>query len=194
MNIQEKISWCIKQHQQTSHYYDNYLPYEFHLRMVVRVFEEFKHLLPINLYTTSEEVHRGIWETEDITHKIIELSGWGHDLIEDARVSYNDCRNALGTDVADIIYAVTNEKGKTRQERANDKYYHGIIETPGAVFTKICDRIANVRYGKLTKSRRMLETYQKENNHFCSVLSQNEPTLKPMFDCLTILFQDNYRI
>jgi len=55
---------------------------------------------------------------------------WGHDLIEDCRVSYNDVKDALGQEAADIIYAVTNEKGKNRKERANDKYYEGIRNTP----------------------------------------------------------------
>lgn len=64
---------------------------------------------------------------------------------------------------------MSNEKGKTRAERANDKYYEGIRNTPGAVFVKLCDRIANVQYSKMTKSR-MFEMYKKENLHFTKSL------------------------
>ena len=46
------------------------------------------------------------------------LATWGHDLIEDTRVSYNDVMNHLGQEASDIVFAVTNDKGKNRQERA----------------------------------------------------------------------------
>lgn len=147
----EQVQWCIDQHKNTNHFYDTYLPYEFHLRMVVNVAEDFIHL-PENRWSD------------------LKLACWGHDLIEDTRVSYNDCRKVLGEYVADIIYAVTNEKGKIRSERANGKYYQGIIDTPGAVFVKLCDRIANVQYSKMTKSR-MFETYKKENAEFVSKIN-----------------------
>lgn len=52
-------------------------------------------------------------------------------------------------DVADIVYAVTNEKGKNRSERANEKYYQGIRENKLAVIVKICDRLANALYSKI---------------------------------------------
>ena len=58
---------------------------------------------------------------------------WVHDVIEDCRETYNDVKNVLGERVADIAYALTNEKGKTRKERANDKYYEGIRNTPFAL-------------------------------------------------------------
>ena len=32
-----KIDWILKQHKDTNHMYDTYLPYEFHLRMVKNV-------------------------------------------------------------------------------------------------------------------------------------------------------------
>ncbi len=196
MNTIEKIKWCIAQHEKTNHYYDTYLPYEFHLRMANQVAKEFIYLIP-NLFTDSDEIHRGIWKEYDRTETIIELACFGHDLIEDTRTSYNECVNMLRvgnylrTEVADIIYAVTNEKGKNRSERANSKYYEGIKKVNGAVFVKLCDRIANVRYSKMTKSS-MYEKYKLENPNFINSLGYNdvECTLKPMFDCLVKLFED----
>jgi (p)ppGpp synthase/HD superfamily hydrolase len=115
---------------------------------------------------------------------------WGHDLIEDTRVSYNDVKDQLGQEAADIIYAVSNEKGKNRKERANAKYYEGIWNTPGAVFVKLCDRIANVQYSKMTKSR-MFEMYKKENDHFVHALGYTPAhELVTMFDYLEKLFND----
>jgi (p)ppGpp synthase/HD superfamily hydrolase len=117
---------------------------------------------------------------------VIYLACWGHDLIEDTRVSYNDVSHRLDHagyfDVADIIYAVTNEKGKNRKERANEKYYEGIRSTPGAVFVKLCDRIANVQYSKMTKSR-MFEMYGKEQHEFQRLSGRytDNQSLEPMF-------------
>jgi len=168
------VDWCIEQHRKTNHYYDRYLPYEFHLRMVNNVYEDFQHLL-------DEELN-------DYCGKAV----WAHDTIEDTRVSYNDVKNQLGDEVADIVYAVTNDKGKNRKERAGDKYYEGIRNTPGAVFVKLCDRIANVQYGKMTKSR-MFEMYKKENPEFIRQLGVGQGTsikYGDMFIYLNNLFND----
>lgn len=169
MTFQEKIEWCIDQHRNTNHFYDKYLPYEFHLRMVVQVGKDFTPL----------------GESESVDFIDVNLACWGHDLIEDTRTSYNDCKQVLGTIVADIIFAVTNEKGKTRKQRANAVYYKGILETPGALFVKLCDRIANVQYSKITKSK-MFEMYKSENLEFETTLFQIK--YSPMFEYLRELF------
>ena len=99
-------------------------------------------------------------------------------------------KDHLGQEAADIIYAVTNEKGKSRKERANGKYYEGIRNTPGAVFVKLCDRIANVQYSKMTKSR-MFEMYKKENDNFMTQLGWAEiHEYAEMFNYLVDLFKD----
>ena len=102
MKKQQIIDWIISRHRDTNHFYDTYLPYAFHLRMVVQVYNDFIELLP-----------------SSFPHDLIELACWGHDLIEDTRTSYNDCADNVHRFSADIIYAVSNEKGKNRSERAN---------------------------------------------------------------------------
>ena len=165
-----QIDYCIQQHKATNHMYDTYLPYEFHLRMVATAAKDFIHLVPKHLQESCE------------------LAAYGHDLIEDTRTSYNDVKEILGEQAADIVYAVTNEKGKNRKERANNKYYQGIRETPGAVFVKLADRIANVQYSKMTQSR-MFEMYKKENEHFVnSIGGHPQHELHPMLDYLINLF------
>lgn len=194
MKTFNKIQWCIDQHRNTNHFYDTYLPYEFHLRMVNQVAQDFKHLLDDKLdYFTGKEFP-AIHGVEPVTLKeACLLATWGHDLIEDTRVSYNDVKIHLGQEAADIVYAVSNEKGKNRQERANDKYYEGIRNTKGAVFVKLCDRIANVQYSKMTKSR-MFEMYKKENEEFVKKLgwdgAKNEHPYESMFLYLVNLFRD----
>lgn len=192
-----KSQWCIDQHRNTNHQYDVYLPYEFHLRMVNQVAQDFKHLLDDTIDLISGETYSGPLTNQVTLRNACLVASWGHDLIEDCRVSYNDIKNRLGQEVADIIYAVSNEKGKTRSERANKKYYEGIRNTNGATFVKLCDRIANVQYSKMTKSR-MYEMYKKENNHFMEELGYDVNdmyilNLHPeadMFQYLINLFND----
>lgn len=157
MKTEDKIKWCIDQHENTNHKYDDYLNYEFHLRMVAQAAKDFINLIPDSN------------DGENSFRDSVAMAAYGHDLIEDTRVSYNDVKEVLGLQAADIIYAVSNEKGKNRKERANDKYYEGIRNTPGAVFVKLADRIANVQYSKMTKSR-MFGMYEKENGHFLTSL------------------------
>ena len=49
------------------------------------------------------------------------------------------------------------------------KYYEGIRNTAGAIFVKLCDRLANVKYSKDTNSR-MLEVYKSEYSEFINAL------------------------
>ena len=184
-------NWCIQRHEATNHYYDKYLPYSFHLRMADQVRKDFEYLLDntVDLITGKTEAQL---DREKLTYVTLREAAsravWGHDTIEDTRTSYNEVKEALGQEAADIIYAVTNEKGRNRAERANAAYYKGIRETPGAIFVKLCDRIANVQYGKLTKSS-MFEKYGKENLNFLVELGYStDHQLKPMFDYLISLF------
>lgn len=188
MKQPEKIQWCIDQHKNTNHFYDTYLPYEMHLRMVHQAAVNFQDLLDdVHDYYTGRKLitEKG----QDVTFTLRNaclLACWGHDLIEDTRVSYNDVKEHLGQEVADIVYAVTNEKGKNRKERANDKYYEGIRNTPGAVFVKLCDRIANVQYSKMTGSR-MFEMYKKENDEFIVQLGWDDTNTHPYFKMFSYL-------
>lgn len=169
--MKEKIEWIIKQHKDTNHMYSDYLPYEYHLRMVVKCCEKFMDLVEISA-------------KDDVL-----LACWAHDTIEDTRVTYNDIRNVLGYEVAELVYALTNEKGKNRKERANDKYYKGIRDVSYGVFIKMCDRIANVEYSKMSGSR-MFELYRKENDEFIKNLGVNEYHLcYPMKQYLDKIFE-----
>ncbi len=138
--------YAIGCHNSTNHNYHD-KPYSYHLKMVSSIALEFIHLIP-------EQERANV------------LSAcWCHDVIEDCRQTYNDVKDATNERIADIAYALTNEKGRTREERANDKYYTGIMFTPCAVFVKICDRIANFQYSRDSGSK-MYEKYMKEAPHF----------------------------
>lgn len=150
METLEKIKkFALKSHKDTKHYYDEFLPYEFHLRMVNKAIKDFLHII-------SEE-----WRD------IVIAAGWLHDCVEDARKSYNDIVKATGSkEVAEIVRAVTSDlRGRNREEKFSPQVYEDIRNTPYATFVKLCDRIANVQYSKMTGSS-MFDKYKKEHVKF----------------------------
>jgi len=152
-----------KAHKDTNHTYDG-KPYdEAHLQAVVNVFHRFKYLIP------------------EADQDMVEGGCWTHDTIEDARKTFNDVMKACGPEIAEIAYALTNEKGRNRKERANSKYYRGIRDTRYATFVKFCDRIANIEHG-LSAGGHMVDGYRKEHEHFMDELytPEYDPMVKHM--------------
>ena len=154
-----------KLHDSVNQKYDEHLPYGYHLNMVADAVMRWG-----NSVVTDES---------DILPLI--FGAYFHDGIEDARLSYNDVvREASGfmnpdqaLTAAEIVYALTNEKGRTRSERASDRYYEGIRSTPFAPFVKLCDRYANTLYSHsdlLSNHQRMLRIYSGEWQHFIEMI------------------------
>jgi len=141
--MDDKIKWIIQKHIDINQKYDE-LPYIVHLQGVVKIAKKYLYLIPKEY------------------HDIIIKACWGHDLIEDPTVNYNGVKQVLGVKIADIIYRVSNEKGKNRSERSNNKYYEGIKECDYAIFVKICDRISNMIYSKTYGNYNMFKMYKKE--------------------------------
>lgn len=148
-------------HASVNQTYGGIHPYGFHLDMVVKAIRDFGHL---------------VCASEDDVLPMI-FGGYFHDSIEDARLSYNDvlkiAREMMKEEQAysatEIVYALTNDKGRTRAERAGEKYYRGIRETPYAPFVKLCDRYANISYtcsADSGRSDRMRLVYKEEMPHF----------------------------
>ena len=158
--------YAARAHRLINQQYDG-KPYMFHVDMAADVARQFRHLIP------DEK-----WETT--------LAGiYLHDTTEDAHhVTYNNVKEEFGEEVADIAHALANEKGKTRDERANDKYYREMRAVPYAVFGKLCDRIANIQHGVNTGGS-MLKRYRKEHAKF--VAHTYDPQYQEMFDHLNVL-------
>jgi (p)ppGpp synthase/HD superfamily hydrolase len=153
--LEEKAKWfSYYHHGVTLHMYDGVTYHEGHLTRVAGIAQRF-----IN------------WIPEEVRDTVL-AACWLHDVIEDARVTYNDVKQLFGEDVAELVYAVTNEKGRVRKDRANHKYYHGILNTPYATFVKLCDRIANIEAGK-EKGNSMIDAYRKEHAHFVQQLDDH---------------------
>ena len=151
MVVYEAMLYANKCHDSSNHLYDG-KPYNLHLRMVARNAIKYVELIP----------------NADFNNVL--GACWTHDVIEDCRQTYNDVLKATNETIAEITYALTNEKGKNRSQRANQAYYQGIINTPYAAFVKLCDRLANVQYSVETNSL-MIEVYRREQRNFDSSLT-----------------------
>lgn len=87
-----------------------------------------------------------------------------HDILEDSDLSYGDIKKDFGQEVAEIVYAVTDELGRNRLERKR-KTYPKIQSNIRAQIVKICDRIVNVRESKRL-GKGMYNMYKKEQKGF----------------------------
>ena len=102
-------------HQSVNEVYGDDLPYGFHLDMVAEGVINYGHLV-----CACEE---------DVVPLF--FGAYYHDSIEDARLSYNDVMRVASKWMTqeqahmatEIVYALTNDKGRTRAERAGEKYY-----------------------------------------------------------------------
>lgn len=176
----EKVAFQI--HDDVNQKYDHVLPYGFHLKMVASFVSRYGYLVA---------------ESEaDIL--ILYAGAYLHDTIEDARMTYNDIvkfiddfrvgslvlpeeiKRKLEEQVPEIVYALTNEKGRNRKERANETYYKGIRDTRFASFIKMCDRLANIQYTMMfVFANRMLEVYRREYPEFIRSISEGSVTPIP---------------
>ena len=152
-------------HQSVNQTYGDSLPYGFHLDMVVDLIRRYGHLVCAG--------------EEDVLPLF--FGGFYHDSIEDARLTYNDVKKVARQWMTDeqalmaveIVYALTNDKGRNRAERAGEKYYKGIRETPYAPFVKLCDRLANTTFSCSDDegNPRMREVYKQEMPHFLRAIN-----------------------
>ena len=153
-------------HDSVNQKYGDNLPYSYHLDMVVQAVTDYGHLVCA--------------QEQDVLPLF--FGAYYHDSIEDARLTYNDvlhtARQFMTEEqslmATEIVYALTNDKGRTRGERAGEKYYQGIRETPYAPFVKLCDRLANITFscgGDDPGNRHMRDVYKQEVPHFLSAIN-----------------------
>lgn len=148
-------------HAHVNQTYDKVHPYGFHLDMVADSVYKYGHLVCA--------------EENDVLPLF--FGAYYHDSMEDARLTYNNVKDTAwrwmdseqSKMAAEIVYALTNDKGRDRAERAGEKYYKGIRETPYAPFVKLADRLANITYSYTHAhdgNAHMKDVYRKELPHF----------------------------
>lgn len=180
MSVQDFRDFCFERHDKVCNQkYDDYLPYSFHLKAAERVGYQFKHLLPENIVSDFPPV--------DENFTVAMMGIYGHDLIEDARMTYNEIKDRWGVAVAEVIYYCTEMRGKTRDHRKNDEFFEELSKDDIAVFVKLCDIIANASYSLFTMDWKRLKKSEEEYHAKVKKYLYNE-RYKPMFDFLEQIY------
>lgn len=160
-------------HASVGQTYSGQLPYSYHLGMVADAAMKY-----------GAEV---VTDEQDILPVV--FGAYYHDSIEDARLTYNDVtkvakqfmNESQAIMAAEVVYALTNDKGRTRAERAGEHYYAGIRATPYAPFVKLCDRLANMTHSFTAtdgSNNRMRTVYQQEWEHFHQSITTGSTDLR----------------
>lgn len=96
------------------------------------------------------------------------VTAWLHDTIEDTHIRYEDILDHFGHQVAEIVYRVTDKRGKNRRER-HEATYPEIAECPRATVVKWADRTANVLASQHNRPGHFA-MYKKEHSYFKEIL------------------------
>lgn len=141
-NLEKALLVAEKAHANQS--YDIF-PYIYHIKQVLRIAK--------GLYKDDED---------------IQIACVLHDTLEDTSLSYNDLKKTFGETIAEIVYCVTDELGRTRKER-KEITYPKIRNNWKATAVKLCDRIANVEHSK-EYSKEQFQMYKKEHKAFVEAI------------------------
>ena len=117
------------------------------------------------------------------------ISGWLHDAIEDTYLTYSKIKHTFGFEVAEIVFAVTDELGRNRQERHDKTYPKIVLCGWKAVAVKLADRIANVEHS-LNNNHALFNMYRKEYPEFSKALYFPDPNLQELWDYIHCLMQN----
>jgi (p)ppGpp synthase/HD superfamily hydrolase len=143
INIESFASYARESHNNANCEYDGKNYYDTHVLMVVSTVHKFR-----NVFKYQEDF------------LATKAAANGHDLIEDAKQTYNNIKEKSNKDIADVILAVTDVPAETRLLR-HLLTMPKTIKDHRAIILKMCDIHANALYSKLNGDS-MYKKYVKE--------------------------------
>jgi len=115
-----------------------------------------------------------------VKDEVILAASWLHDSIEDTNTTYETLEVQFGKEVAELVQAVTNEKGSNRKEIL-EKTAPKIRGNEKALILKLADRIVNTEFS-IDNNEKLYKMYEKEFSRFKTLLfredEKNETLLK----------------
>lgn len=116
----------------------------------------------------------------------VKISAWLHDTLEDTQTFTFELAENFGSEIEDIVYAVTGYGDNRKQKNADA--LRKILKNKEAARLKICDRIANILECQKTDKKRF-GMYIKEHEQFseiCYSLGYEDRFLiQPYYDLIT---------
>jgi (p)ppGpp synthase/HD superfamily hydrolase len=141
--VQEALDFAAKAHAMQD--YDG-LPYHVHGRHVLNVLIQAGATFDVDAYL-------------DIC-----IAAPLHDVLEDTHYSYNDLAKRFGSNVAEIVFCVSDAMGRNRQERHLGTACR-LRSNQQARCLKLADRLANLQWSRMAESR-MRALYLREHPQF----------------------------
>jgi hypothetical protein len=153
--------------------------------MLVSRAEEFARLVHRNqtygnlpYYFHLREVYLTLKDLELTQDEVLLASAWLHDSIEDTEVTYEILKLQFGKEVADLVQAVTNEKGTNRKE-IFEKTALKIKGNEKALLLKLADRVVNTEYS-LSTNEKLYKMYKQEFPGFRELLYDEKSIIYPI--------------
>lgn len=154
--------------------------------MLVKRAEEFARLVHANqmygelpYYNHLKEVYLTLLDF-GVTDETILAASWLHDSIEDTDTTYETLLTQFGKEVAELVLAVTNEKGANRVGRPSlgrkeilEKTASKIKDNEAALVIKLADRIVNTEFS-IDNNEKLYKMYEKEFPRFRTLLSRED--------------------
>ena len=144
--------------------YGNY-PYSVHLLETYKIAE---------LFNLSEE---------------IKIACFLHDTLEDTKTKYSELKDIFGKNVAELVYAVTDELGRDRTEKKKKTYVKITKAGIPSAILKLCDRVANMQ-NAIYHNNPIIKKYQKEHEDFCKMYHYLGLTDRPIYKYYLFLLAD----
>lgn len=148
--------------------------------MLVKRAEEFAKLVHRNqtygglrYYVHLKEVYLTLLDF-GVTDVSILAASWLHDSIEDTSITHETLLTQFGKEVADLVLAVTNEKGTNRKEIL-EKTAPKIRDNEAALVIKLADRIVNTEFS-IDNNEKLYKMYEKEFPRFKELLYSKTST------------------
>lgn len=108
-------------------------------------------------------------------------SCWLHDTLEDTSIKYKQLQEEFNKEIAEIVFAVTDELGRNRKER-KAKTYPKIASNEKAIYVKLFDRIANIKESLRLENGKHLLMYKDEHKDFMQLKNGANAKLRIVFN------------
>lgn len=123
---------------------------------------------------------------------VILIAAWLHDSIEDSTLTHAKIKNAFGIEIAELVYAVTDELGRNRKERKEKTLPKIKAYGEDAITLKLGDRIVNLEHS-IRMGNTEAKMYEKEYSQFKEALYTPGTKAEPLWEHLSSLIV-KYRI
>lgn len=119
-----------------------------------------------------------------------------HDTVEDTDMTMMEIENDFGKEIAEHVWAVTDDKSLRREER-KIQVCKKLQSNAKSIPLKLADRIANLEFCVFNSNIEMFEKYKAEHTLFKEMLypySNAETSVVQMWEYLEFLFKHGLKL